>query len=148
MVNVEIEKLKEELKQDEGYVEKIYRDSLGFLTCGWGHHLYLGSRINQTIAEEFLKMDIADAISDYYRFQKATGVKLDPRRARVIINMLFNMGLPKVLGFKNMIKALKDKNYEKAAREMINSKWAIQVGDRAKRLANLMQDPTVRNKIK
>lgn len=56
---------------------------------------------------------------------------------RGLTNMVFNMGLGRLLGFQNMLKALAAKDYKEAAVEALDSKWAAQVGDRAKRIAEL-----------
>jgi lysozyme len=60
-------------------------------------------------------------------------------RQDVVLNMLFNLGLPKFLAFRKMIEALRLANYDQAATEMLDSKWAIQVGIRAKELAEIMR---------
>jgi lysozyme len=52
--------------------------------------------------------------------------------------MCFNLGYPRLSGFKNFLSALKDEDWEKASLEMMDSKWATQVGDRAKRLSDRM----------
>lgn len=57
-----------------------------------------------------------------------------------LINMCFNLGLPRLLGFKRMIAALEAKNYTLAAKEALNSKWATQVGDRAKDVAVMLRE--------
>ena len=64
---------------------------------------------------------------------------LDEVRRKVCIDMAFNLGLGGFSKFKNMIRALAAKDYQKAAREMENSVWYRQVGDRAKRLVRMMR---------
>lgn len=59
---------------------------------------------------------------------------LSEPRQRVLINMCFNLGISRLLGFKNFLGALKAGDYEKAAKEATDSAWYRQVGDRAKRL--------------
>jgi lysozyme len=56
-----------------------------------------------------------------------------------MVDMLFNLGLPKLLKFKNTLAAIRQGDYERAARGMLNSKWARQVGRRAKELAEMMR---------
>lgn len=138
MDQTELDKLTDDLKRHEGYKDKVYLDPLGKPTCGWGHHLWVGSRINEIIANEFLKMDIADIITDFWKIEKKYREKLNGTRRRVIMNMLFNMGLPKVLGFKKMWKCILAEDWPGAKREMLNSTWAIQVGQRAIELSNMM----------
>ena len=61
----------------------------------------------------------------------------------MIIEMIFHLGLPRFLGFKKMIQALREDDYSKAAIEMLDSKWACQVGVRASTLANIMDNAKV-----
>ena len=55
---------------------------------------------------------------------------------QVIVNMCFNMGSPRLSQFKKFIKAIHDEDWATASVEMLNSKWAKQVGDRANRLSD------------
>ena len=58
---------------------------------------------------------------------------------RVLINMCFNMGIDRLLGFQRMIVAIIAERWDEAAREMLDSTWAHQVGARADRLARMME---------
>lgn len=64
---------------------------------------------------------------------------LDEVRKAILINMCFNLGLPRLMTFRKMLKALEDRNYELAAKEMLDSKWAKQVGNRAIELSEMMR---------
>ena len=64
---------------------------------------------------------------------------LDQVRQEAIVNMLFNLGLPTFLAFKKTLKFLAENKYSQAAEEMLDSKWARQVGDRAKELAYMVE---------
>lgn len=64
---------------------------------------------------------------------------LDRVRRDVITNMGFNLGVPKLLAFKRMIANLKAKDYEGASMEMLDSRWARQVGQRALDLSAMMR---------
>jgi lysozyme len=64
--------------------------------------------------------------------------QLDPTRQDVLINMTYNLGLAGLLKFKKMLAAVKSGQYDKAAEEMLNSKWRSDVGDRAKELSMQM----------
>ena len=55
------------------------------------------------------------------------------------MDMLFNLGLSRLSGFKRMFRALRKGDYDTASKEMLDSKWARQVGPRAKRLAKMMK---------
>ena len=64
---------------------------------------------------------------------------LDETRRLVLANMGFNLGVTKLLGFKEALGWLKQGRYAAAAGAMLDSKWAEQVGDRAKRLAEMIR---------
>jgi lysozyme len=64
---------------------------------------------------------------------------IDSVRADVLVNMAFNMGVNGLLKFKKMIAAIDDRNYDEAAIEMLNSRWAVQVGKRANELSKQMR---------
>ena len=135
-----LEKFIEEVQRHEGFREEVYLDSLGNPTCGWGHHLAVGSRVDRKICEIFLEHDIANAVNDFYRIDKDLRDKLNPVRRRVICNMIFNLGLNGVLKFKKMWKAIKKEDWDEAKTQMLNSLWTQQVGHRAFELANLMKE--------
>lgn len=63
---------------------------------------------------------------------------LDAVRQDVLLDMAYNLGVPKLLQFKKMFRALSDHDYQSASREMLDSRWANQVGQRAKTLAWMM----------
>lgn len=65
--------------------------------------------------------------------------ELDEIRKKIIIDMVFNLGISGFLSFKNTIQAIKDKDYNLAAKEMVNSRWYRQVGTRSKRLVEMMK---------
>jgi lysozyme len=141
-----MEILIERIKQHEGYKSHIYIDSKGNLTCGWGHHLWNGSPISKEINELFLRQDLANAVSDFRNMMETFDVPvvrvLNMSRRRVIVEMLFNMGMQKVLGFKKMWKCIKGKDWSGAKREMLESKWHEDVGERAEILADIMERGT------
>ena len=122
------------IKKHEGYSDKVYLDSEGNPTGGYGHAFLLGSKIPSYVAEKLLYLDITEAYENY----RSLGLDIDTTRKGVIINMLFNLGLTKFLTFKRLIQALHDKNYTQAAIEMLDSKWATQVKTRAVELSRIM----------
>ena len=71
--------------------------------------------------------------------QSGNVLNTDPRQD-VFIEMVFNMGPSRVAGFRNMLQAFRDEDWELASVEMLDSKWARQVGVRANRLAKIMSD--------
>ena len=132
--------MKQELRRDEGFVPHAYQDHLGFWTIGIGRLIdkRKGGGITEDEALDLLDRDIE-------RFEQELDAKLtwwrtlDDVRQRVILNMAFNLGVNGLLGFKNTLAAVKGERWEDAARGMLNSKWAGQVGDRADRLAKMMR---------
>ena len=130
-------KLIDQLKRHEGLRLKPYTDTVGKLTIGYGRNLdALG--ISQLEAEQMLATDLERATREtklYLPFWSS----LDPARQAVLVNMVFNMGIFKVLEFKQTLEAVLRGNYEVAATRMLDSKWAVQVGPRAVELAQMMR---------
>lgn len=131
--------LREQIKRHEGYRDTVYLDTEGNPTVGYGHHLYVGSRISRRIAELLLDIDLATTSAEFLKIHPDKTRHLDTARRRVICNMIFNMGLQRVLGFKRMWEAVGREDWEGAAAEMLDSKWAKQVGRRAEELAEIMR---------
>lgn len=124
------------IKKCEALRIKPYVDTMGNLTIGWGRNLEKGISLDE--AEFMFQNDLKQAISelascDWYIWQPQ-GIK------NALINMNFNLGIEKLLQFKRMIAALIDKNYTVAAQEALDSKWATQVGDRAKDVALMLRE--------
>jgi lysozyme len=132
---IDLPLLSEELKRDEGFRERVYLCSAGKQSIGHGHNLE-DSPMPKVIAEKLLNHDIATALAQCESFDWF--YTLNDVRKRVIINMVFNLGVGGVSKFKKMIEAIKMGDYLAAGNEMIDSKWFDQVGDRAVRLSDLM----------
>lgn len=128
---------KERIKQHEGFRGKPYRCTAGKLTIGYGRNIE-DNGITEAEASFLLDNDLKRCESEcrqiFYWFDN-----LDDTRRSVIVEMDFNLGLKKFLGFKKMLAACEKKDYELAAREMLDSLWARQVGQRAETLADLMK---------
>jgi len=130
-------RLKSVLIRHEGLKLKPYKDTVGKLTIGVGRNLE-DRGISKEEALFMLENDIKiveeelDRTIPWWR-------KLDSVRQEVLVNMAFNLGVPKLLRFKKFLKALQEGNYGQASFEMLNSLWAKQVGRRAKELAYAME---------
>jgi len=119
----------------EGVRYLPYKDSLGIQTIGAGHNLT--KPLSSGAVMLILADDIADARHDCYTFDWFP--YLGSVRQAVVIDMIFNMGLARFKGFKNTISHLARGTYSAAALEMLDSKWATQVGKRALELSNMMR---------
>lgn len=137
----------DQLRRDESLRLTVYDDATGkpivpgtlvkgHPTIGYGRALDVEG-ITKDEAEYLLsndvsrvKIDVAEAIPWM--------TDLDEARRGVLQNMAFNMGVKGLLDFKNTLSLVKAGSYMNAATEMLNSKWAKQVGDRANRLARQM----------
>jgi len=123
------------IRKHEGFRDHVYMDTEGVPTCGYGHALIEGSYVPPYICERFFAQDFRNAVSDYDQF----GFDIDFVRKAVVINMLFNLGVNRFKTFRKLINALHHQDYLIAAYEMIDSKWAKQVGpNRSGELANMM----------
>ena len=136
------EKLMKELIADEGYVYEIYNDHLGYPTFGVGHLITekdeeygkpLGTPVSEDRIMECLNNDIK-IVCDELDMKEPWWRNLSDNRQRDLANMCFNLGHPRLSGFKKFIGAMQVSDWEKAAIEMMDSKWSSQVGDRAVRL--------------
>lgn len=127
----------ERIKRHEGLRLKPYRCTSGKLTIGYGRNLE-DNGISVAEADSLLNEDIKRCEAEC---QKALPwfTRLNSTRQGVIVELDFNLGLTRLLGFKKMLAACEQGNYEQAAREMLDSLWARQVGQRAVTLAELMK---------
>lgn len=125
------------LKHDEGVMLKPYTDTVGKLTIGVGRNL-TDNGLTEDEIDYLLNNDIDRCIHelsvkfDWFLTEKEN-VQI------VLISMVFNLGMPRFLGFKKMIAAIENEDYKEAAAQMLDSKWARQVGKRANRLSELIQ---------
>ena len=143
-----VEKLREQLKIDEGCVYEIYNDHLGYPTFGIGHLVResdpehgspLGTAVSEGRVIEAFDDDVEIVLSDcntlYPDFEDL------PEEARQIIaNMMFNLGRPRLSKFVGMKRGVDAKDWDSAADEMVDSRWYRQVGARAERLVNRMRE--------
>jgi len=131
-------KLQNELIRDEGSKQKPYEDTEGILTIGVGWNLEANG-LPQSIIDQLLNISINQAIEDAESLFKGFN-DLTPARQRVLVNMSFNLGRYRLSGFKKMIKAVHDRDDEEVVKQMLDSKWARQVGKRAWRLVDMWRD--------
>jgi len=131
------DQLQEDLILDEEIRLKPYRCTAGKLTIGIGRNLDdVGISRTETLA--LLDADIARAEQGLDNFAPWWRSLPEPA-ARGLVNMAFNLGAGRLAGFEGMLAALKCGDYNLAAAEALDSKWAKQVGDRAHRIAALFR---------
>ncbi len=135
---MEIAAIKAELRRDEGLRLKPYRDTGGRLTLGVGRNLD-DVGITAEEADYLLENDVGRALAGLDR-ALPWWRGLSARRQRALVNMAFNLGLPRLLGFSAMLAALRAGDYPAAAREALDSRWAGQVGARAARVAAMLRE--------
>ena len=128
--------IEEQLLLHEGLRLKPYKDTVGKLTIGVGRNLD-DKGISKDEALFLLANDIEAVINQLERYEWY--ISTDPIRRKVLIDMAVNLGVGGLLKFRKMIAALERGDYEGAADQMLDSRWAEQVGYRAVRLAEMMR---------
>ncbi|WP_018694354.1 glycoside hydrolase family protein [Algicola sagamiensis] len=126
----------EQLKRHEAFRPDVYLCTAGKPTIGYGRNLE-ANPITPEEAEVWLRKDLEVIQLELKRHFNYT--RLNDARAAVLINMAYNLGVPRLKGFKKMFAALEDGFFEKAAKEMLDSRWATQVGNRALELSEQMR---------
>lgn len=131
--------IRELLALDEGRSPSAYPDSLGFLTIGVGHLIDArkGGQLPEPIIDALLDYDIAEKTEELKLHCPWIAI-LDQVRRDVLIDMAFNLGAHGLLGFTHFMASMEAKNYILAAEQMLQSKWAVQVGLRAQRLSKMV----------
>lgn len=135
-----ISELTKQLRADEGVVSHAYQDHLGYWTIGVGRLIdkRKGGGLRPFEIDYLLRNDIEDRINELTKrlpwFQN-----LDDARRGVLLNMSFQMGVDGLMQFRNTLEMIKQGDYDKAADGMLNSLWARQTPERAKRLSIQMR---------
>lgn len=126
-------KLIAQLKEHEGIRLKPYRCTSNKLTIGVGRNIE-DRGITEDEAEYLLNNDINICLKElelhlpwFYQLPESAQI--------VLVDMCFNMGMPRLMQFKKTLNYLADHNFANAAVEMLDSRWARQVGARAKYLS-------------
>ncbi|MGP9834226.1 glycoside hydrolase family protein [Marinobacter sp. NSM] len=135
------ELLRSQLERHEGLRLKPYRDTVGKLTIGHGRNLE-DVGISREEADFMLDNDI-DQVEQYLNTVDEYN-ELDEVRQTVLANMAFNLGFYGLMAFRKTWAAISRKDYPEAARQMLDSRWARQVGNRAQELAEIMRTGEVK----
>ena len=132
----DITALEDQLIDHEGLELKPYRCTAEKLTIGVGRNIE-DRGITEDEARYLLKNDIK-IVEDELLEKKPVVAGLDSVRQRVLVDMGFNLGIPTLLKFQNMWNAIEEEDFQTAADEAMDSRWAKQVGRRAERLCQAM----------
>lgn len=124
----------EDIKQEEGFKGTVYKCTEGFDTIGYGTRLPLSKEESELILEYRLKIIKSQLTGYLYNLD----IKQEARD--ILFNMAYQLGVGGVLNFKKMIKALEKQDYKTAAKEGLDSLWAKQTPNRAKRLMDRMHN--------
>lgn len=135
-MNVNLARFARDLEFFEGREEKAYRDSRGIITIGVGRNLESVGLSTEEI-NHLLRNDVARV--HCVARELPIWTKLDDVRARVVMDMIFNMGLNGFLRFRKMIAAIERQDWGAAADEMVDSAWYGQVGRRSRILVERMR---------
>lgn len=139
----------EQLKIDEGVVYEIYKDHLGYPTFGVGHLVLetdpehgqpIGTPVSEERVRECFEKDLDTAISECIILYGEEWDNFPGEVQEVLVNMLFNLGRPRLSKFKNFNKKLVTGDYAGAAPEGRDSIWYKQVGNRAERLMTRLEN--------
>ena len=142
-----VDRLREELKTDEGCKYEIYLDHLGLPTFGIGHLVTerdpeyqkeVGTVVDEIRINEVFEQDIQVTV-DECKILFVDWSNLPEEVKLITANMMFNMGRPRLSKFKKMIQAIKDGNWLEAGNQMQDSRWYKQVTNRADRLISRMK---------
>ena len=132
-------KLKEMLKRHEGIRQFVYQCSANKLTIGVGRNIDEDGGIGLSLDEinYLLDSDIVRCLRELNEFEWFS--ELDEVRQDAMVSICLNLGLPRLKGFKLALNAMSLRLYEEAASNFLDSKWASQVGYRAKELAEMIR---------
>lgn len=127
--------LKDHIKEYEGLSNVLYKCTSNKVSIGYGRNLE-DVGISKDEAEYLLKNDIdiaLDEVSEHFDIPNL------PEPAQIVlVDMCFNMGISRLLNFRNMIKAMEQDDWDKAADELLDSKYAAQTKRRARMNASLL----------
>ena len=143
-----INKLKETLKIDEGVVYEIYNDHLGYPTFGIGHlvlegepehGLSVGTPVTEERVDECFERDVEYVLNDC-RILHEDFDNYPEEVKQIIANMMFNMGRTRLTKFRKHNAALQEGDWKTAAIEGRDSRWYRQVTNRAERLMKRLEE--------
>lgn len=131
-------KLSDQLRIHEGVRSHVYLCTAGYETIGVGRNIAeSGIGLSDDEIDYLLENDIKRCKQELISLSWFSD--LDPVRQDAIVNLCFNLGLTRLMGFQNAIGAMAVGDYEKAADEFLDSRWAKQVGQRSLDVAHMIR---------
>tara|TARA_Y100000385_G_scaffold107460_1_gene111579 strand:- start:147 stop:575 length:429 start_codon:yes stop_codon:yes gene_type:complete len=126
-----------QMRFHEGVKNKVYKDHLGIETIGVGRNL-----VDRGLSDEEVDYLLSNDIT-IVENELDNGLSwwrdLDEVRQRALADLAFNMGIPRLHGFVKMLDGLQRRDYHAAADELLDSKYAKQVGARSERVAAMIR---------
>lgn len=142
--------LYEQLKIDEGVKYEIYNDHLGYPTFGVGHLILesdeeygkpVGTPVSEERVRECFGRDIETALAECEDlYTEGTFGDLPDEVQQILVNMMFNLGRPRLSKFVKFNAAIKEHDWKEAAKEGRDSLWYNQVTNRAERLMSRLEE--------
>ena len=126
------------LKEEEGFSKTVYKDHLGYDTIYYGTKLPISEKEHKIIGEALLKSRLDDAKKELH--DNLPGLHVKEKAWDVLYLMAYQLGVPRLMKFKRMIGELREENYLLASSEILDSRFARQVPERANRLAEMMRE--------
>tara|TARA_Y100000114_G_scaffold54937_1_gene50200 strand:- start:1805 stop:2227 length:423 start_codon:yes stop_codon:yes gene_type:complete len=127
------------LKRHEGVRSKVYMCSAGYETIGVGRNIAeSGLGLSEDEIEYLLANDIKrvrEELEDNYFWFRA----LNEARQDAMIDICFNLGLTRLRGFVKALEAMSREQFDIAADEFMDSRWAKQVGNRAVEVTEIIR---------
>ncbi len=137
MRQMDLTQVRKRLIEHEGIKLKPYHCTAGKLTIGVGRNLD-DRGISQATATQMLEEDI-EIVLDELKRALPFWEKLKWNYKEALVDLAFNMGVPRLMMFRNMLSAIEADDPDKAAEELLDSRYASQVGVRASNIAGLLR---------
>ena len=133
------DKLTARTARHEGFRSKVYLDSVGKETIGYGWCIERG--LTEPEARFILQNQLGDCYQSLRSCSKGKLFdSLNEETRSVLTELCFNLGLGGLLNFKKMWAAIDKGDFVEAAREALDSRWAKQVKGRATTLSDILRD--------
>ena len=131
----------ESIKQHEGYVGVVYKDSLGIDTIGYGFAIK-DLELDEDICEIILARKLKN-LQDMVKIKFKWYGYMPPEIKDVVMEMCYQLGVTGFSKFRKTIAYLQNKQFHDASVEMLDSLWAKQTPNRAKELSNRVKEVEV-----